>query len=235
MYIMKFFILLLIAASISFLSNGQHHEMQVDNNSKESKRIIIKEVIQTSNYTYLLTLEKKIEKWLAIPKTNVEVGDTCYYVGGMQMIDFYGKEANKTFDTIIFLGKSNFVADLKKENVKEEIKQHKTKDTKENISIGTVEGTISIAEIFENKMQYKNKIVKIKAKVTKYNTKILGNNWLHLQDGSDFNGKYDLTATSIQEFEVGDTVLIQGKVTLEKDFGYGYFFEVLLEESKKVE
>jgi hypothetical protein len=31
---------------------------------------------------------------------------------------------------------------------------------------------------------------------------------------------------------VGDNITIEGKVTLDKDFGYGYFYNVLLEEGK---
>ena len=32
-------------------------------------------------------------------------------------------------------------------------------------------------------------------------------------------------------FKVGDVVTVEGKVTLDKDFGHGYFYEIIIEEA----
>jgi hypothetical protein len=77
--------------------------------------------------------------------------------------------------------------------------------------------------------------VKITGRVTKYNPSIMGKNWVHLQDGSEFEGGYDLTVTTDTVVEVGETVTFEGKIALDKDFGYGYFYSVLLEEGKILE
>jgi hypothetical protein len=74
--------------------------------------------------------------------------------------------------------------------------------------------------------------VKIRGAVTKFNPDIMQTNWIHIQDGSDFDGKYDLTITSDQLVETGLIITVEGKITLDKDFGYGYFYEVLMEEAK---
>jgi hypothetical protein len=69
--------------------------------------------------------------------------------------------------------------------------------------------------------------------VVKFNANILGSNWLHIQDGSGSaaDGNNDLAVTSGAEAAVGDTVVVTGKIVLEKDFGAGYSYPVLMEDA----
>jgi hypothetical protein len=55
-------------------------------------------------------------------------------------------------------------------------------------------------------------------------------NWVHIQDGTDYEGEFDLTITTSRSVSVGDTVTFEGTIALEKDFGYGYFYNILMEE-----
>ena len=57
-------------------------------------------------------------------------------------------------------------------------------------------------------------------------------NWVHLQDGSRFKGQDDLVFTTTKAVPAkGDTVVAEGTVVLDKDFGYGYFYSVIIENS----
>jgi hypothetical protein len=109
------------------------------------------------------------------------------------------------------------------------------KTGKEDLTIEPAQGGITISELFKNKKDYSGKIVKIKGKVTKVNPAIMGKNWIHLQDGTDFEGQFDLTVTSDVIPETGNTIIIEGKVALDKDFGYGYAYPLLLEEAKIIQ
>ena len=60
----------------------------------------------------------------------------------------------------------------------------------------------------------------------------MGKNWIHLQDGTDFKGKFDLTVTTNETVNEGDKISVEGMITIDKDFGYGYFYEVLMEDAK---
>ena len=104
---------------------------------------------------------------------------------------------------------------------------------KKEISIEPVEGGISIGELFSNKDSYANKTVLIKGHVTKVNRGIMGSNWVHLQDGTSGSGKYDLTITTQDEVSVGDIVTFEGMIVLNKDFGSGYAYDVLMEKAKQ--
>ena len=76
--------------------------------------------------------------------------------------------------------------------------------------------------------------VKVRGQVVKYNSEILGKNWLHLRDGSGSVGKNDndLMVTTSTKVKVGDTVLVEGTVSLNKDFGAGYKYAVIIEDAK---
>ena len=71
----------------------------------------------------------------------------------------------------------------------------------------------------------------IRAKVAKFSPEIMGTNWLHLQDGTGAAGTNDLTITSAATAKVGDTVLVKGVVTTNKDFGFGYKYDVIIEKA----
>ena len=56
----------------------------------------------------------------------------------------------------------------------------------------------------------------------------MNRNWYHIQD----NNKNDLTITSSDQIKVGDNVAFEGIVAVDKDFGAGYRYKVIVEDSK---
>ena len=63
----------------------------------------------------------------------------------------------------------------------------------------------------------------------------MGKNWVHIQDGTDYKDGFDLTVTTNNTVAVGEIVTFEGKIALDKDFGYGYSYSVIMEEGKTVE
>jgi hypothetical protein len=57
-------------------------------------------------------------------------------------------------------------------------------------------------------------------------------NWIHIQDGTGSEKEFDLVLTSNQEVQIGDIIIAEGKVVVDKDFGAGYFFPVMIEDVK---
>ena len=194
--------------------------------------VIVEEVLQTSEYTYLRVKENDSEQWLAVPKTRAEIGGTYYHDGGMEMKNFESKELSRTFETVFFLEGIRAEPETPKKPASP-ASQHvpKPKAEKKDITIDPVEDGITIAELFSNKESYAGKIVKIRGQVTKFSAAIMGKNWIHLQDGTDHSGNYDLTVTANTELKVGDTVTVEGKISLDLDLGFGYFYEVIMEDA----
>ena len=95
--------------------------------------------------------------------------------------------------------------------------------------------TVSLTDLFSDQGKFGDKTIRVKGKVVKVNANILGKNWIHIQDGTeDKKGDpHDLTITSDETFEVDEEVIIEGKIVLDRDFGAGYFYEVIMEEGKR--
>jgi hypothetical protein len=90
----------------------------------------------------------------------------------------------------------------------------------------------TVAEVYAASTKLGGKVVKVRGKVVKYNANILGKNWLHIQDGTGSAGSNDLLVSTSTKAKRGDTVLIEGKVALNKDFGAGYKYDLLVEDAK---
>ena len=105
---------------------------------------------------------------------------------------------------------------------------------KVNVTVEPCPDCITIGKLLADKKSFSGKVVKIRGHVTKFNPKIMGKNWVHIQDGTEFEGAFDLTITTDIKVSVGETVTFEGKVAIDKDFGYGYLYNVLLEDGKPV-
>ena len=91
----------------------------------------------------------------------------------------------------------------------------------------------TVEEIYLQAADLDGKKVKIRAKVVKISHNIMGKNWLHIQDGTGnpMKNSHDLVVTTAAEPEVQSTVLIEGIVAKDKDFGAGYKYLVIVEEA----
>ncbi len=99
--------------------------------------------------------------------------------------------------------------------------------------IDKAEGGMTVEEIFTNKDELGETKVVVRGKVVKVNPEIMGKNWLHVRDGTGSGNTSDLTVTTSGDLpEVGDTVVVTGQVSLNKDFGLGYQYDVILEDAE---
>jgi len=233
---MKYILTFLLTAAL--LSCNNTVETKTDSNS-DMHQAVVQEVLHAKEYSYIRVLENGTEKWVAAPTTAVEIGGTYYYGKSMEMKNFESKDLNRAFETIYFIEKistSEEDAKLPLAANPHPVSAVNTNATapptdKKEVVIEATEGTITIAELYANKEKYNNTVVQLKGKVTKFNPAIMNMNWLHIQDGTDFNGNFDITATTLGEVQLEDIVTIEGKVILDKDFGAGYLYAVLIEDA----
>lgn len=98
--------------------------------------------------------------------------------------------------------------------------------------ITKAEGGYTVEDLYAKKSELGGKQIALRGRVVKYNSGIMGKNWLHLRDGTGAEGSNDLTVTTSEPAAVGDTVLIQGTVAVDKDFGAGYRYGLIVEDAK---
>lgn len=211
--------------------NNEKQESVTKVETSNSHRIIVKEVINATAYTYLLVTEAKKEYWIAIPRTEVKVGKTYEYEGGMEMKKFESKDLKRTFDSVFFVeGLIDPSIIQATANPKEESAKKITK-TELSEGITLAKGAISVHDLFSGKDKLAGTTVILTGKVVKFMPEIMSKNWIHLQDGSSFNGRNDITITTLSKVKVDEIVSFRGKVVLNKDLGSGYKYDVLIEDA----
>ncbi|MCX6273562.1 MAG: hypothetical protein NTU44_20530 [Bacteroidetes bacterium] len=206
-------------------------------------KVIVKEVKQVTGYTYLLVTENNTEQWMAMPKLEAKTGDIFYYNQSMKMTNFPSKELGKTFETIYFLEKISKDSLMATDAIPASTQSMmgnsmgggnaKPKMTikREDIKIDPATGGVTIAELMEGLEVYRNKTLTIRAQIIKVSDDIMNRNWLHIQDGTAFEGIFDLTVTTSEKLKAGDIVTLQGKISFNKDFGHGYHYDVIMEDA----
>src|SRR3569623_2642928 len=90
----------------------------------------------------------------------------------------------------------------------------------------------TVESLYQDKAKLGGHEVQVRGKVVKVNNGEMKRNFLHIQDGTGKQGSNDLTVTSQETAENGDEVVITGKVAVDKDFGAGYTYPILIEEAK---
>ena len=226
-------ILIISITLFSLLITSCQKEKQEENAAAMSgHKIIAEEVIQANSYTYIKAGEGDQSYWMAVTRREINEGATLYYSQGMEMKNFTSKDLNRTFESIIFVDQ---ISDkpLGMAGAADPHAQAKSA-AKQDISVAPAKGGISIGELYADKSSFDDRIAIISGKVTKFNAGIMGHNWVHIQDGSEAGGKYDLTVTTNESVSVGDIVTFSGTIALDKDFGAGYKYEVSMENAKIV-
>jgi hypothetical protein len=196
-------------------------------------KIKVLQALQANNYTYLQVDENGVQEWIAIPRREVEVGGTYYYGGGMVMENFKSKDLDRVFPTLLLVDGIQATPTSKPVIQSSALPTgHEFEIKPEDVAL--VEGGVTIEEVFKNPLEFKGKSILVKGMCVKMNRDIMNRNWLHIQDGTkDENGVlYDLTITTSDDVEPGNIVTIEGNITLDKDFGAGYVYPVIMEEGK---
>lgn len=98
--------------------------------------------------------------------------------------------------------------------------------------IAKADDGVTVAELYATKDELAGEPVTLRGKVVKVNAGIMGTNWLHVRDGSGTEGSNNITITTDQLADVGDTVLVTGVLAVNKDFGMGYQYEAILEQAE---
>lgn len=195
-------------------------------NGESLHTVVALEVLPTEKYVYVRVKEGEDEFWIAATKQDIQVGKTYFYKKSLLQEHFESKEYNRVFDKLYLV--SNLVSGdhgmehnmaLPEETVSSEVK---------NSSPVKVEGSMSISDLLKQKTSLAGKRVTVSGRVTKVNNNILGKNWIHIKDGS--KDDFDLVVTSPMTAQIGQVITVQATLTLNKDFGSGYSYELILEE-----
>ncbi len=220
----------------------------VENAAQPGVEPLSGKVLQTMDsggYTYVYIQKKDGEKvWVAATATPITVGSQVTFKGGMEMRDFESKSLKRKFDKIIFADAAasdtpakNDPSASSKEGSKSASGGSKSavsvKDAKISVAKASGANAYTVQEIFANSGKLNKKKVAVKGKVVKVSAGIMGKNWIHIQDGTGTQAKknHNLVCTSQDMADVDDVVTVSGVLAKDKDFGGGYKYNAIVEES----
>ena len=199
------------------------------------------ETMNSGGYTYVFMDTGQDQRWIAAMETQVQVGDVVQSDQGMAMNGFTSKTLNCTVNVVYFVGGLQNLSGSAQPTAQasgEMLAGHPDisgggQAASAVAEIAAYEDGKDIAYVYANKDALAGESVTLRGKVVKYNSGILGWNFIHIQDGSGDAGagNNDLIVTSKAETAVGDVVVLSGTIVLDKEFGAGYSYPVLLEDA----
>lgn len=216
-------------------SDKNENEASVTNGAN---KIEVVEHMNGGGYTFLKGERNGSEFWVAVREMPVENGEVYYYSDAMEMNNFESKSLNKTFASILFVNEiSKTNAGIGRETVMPGMASSSDGHTKpvvepeSDIKVTPLSDGMTVEMINKDKASLDGKTVKVRGVVTKYNAGIMNRNWIHIQDGTSYGEGIDLTVTSDQPTKVGETIVIEGTIATDKDFGAGYFYDIIVENA----
>jgi hypothetical protein len=194
------------------------------------------ETMAAGGYTYVRVKSGQAEVWAAGPETPVKVGDVVAMPAGMRMEGFRSETLDRNFDAVYFVSEIRVGSAGATPGSAGMPSNHPgVQSDPEGIDLSGIEvpdGGTSIAALYSDKKGLEGKKVLIRGKVVKFTPGVMGKNWIHLRDGTGEEGANDITVTTDATVAVGALVTAQGTVILDKDFGFGYKYVVLVEDAK---
>lgn len=216
-------------------------------------KYFVGKVLETMNaggYSYVQVDNGTEKIWAAAPQFEVKVGEKVTVPEGMPMKDYESKTLNRKFDVVYFVGAigkgdqppAQMASPAGANPMGEQSPlpegahpkldpAQAAKDAKVTFT-GIKKADKTVGEIYAGQAGLGGKEVAVRGKVVKFSAQIMGKNWVHVQDGTGQAGGNDLTVTTADNAKVGDTVLVTGKITLKKDFGMGYKYDLIIEDGK---
>lgn len=220
----------------------------------------VADTFNAAGYTYLKLRTEKGEEWAAVPQMDAKKGQTLTINIQMVAEKFESKTLNRKFDRIYFGNvegpgapgaapgqiamstpgmppghpATGGAAPSSATGAMGSPAQHMQAPEVGDIKVPKADGGNTVAEVWASRETLKGKDVVVRGKVVKFLSGILGKNWLHVRDGSGSKdkGDNDITVTTSATAAVGDVVVVRGKVSVDKDFGAGYRYPVIVEDAK---
>ncbi len=257
--LMKLLTLTLITLLVTFTYAAEmdHNHTKDEQNEKAQapKDIYYGKVLEIKGvmgYKYLKVDENGTQHWVAIANAPVVIGDTVGYDKKTIMHDFESKSLGQKFEEIIFASEVYLPQKTDKPKSMKEMLELDTqnphaKDPHNGMGKGmppeeeekpakpfVKKDTYTIEEVHMWRKSLEGQIISLEGTVFKVSHQIMKLDWVHLGDGTgkekELTDDLVFTATAAN-LKAGDKVIAKGKVVVNKDFGYGYFYKVLIQDA----
>ena len=176
----------------------------------------VQEVLSGDGRLYLRIVEGRFDFWVAVAPMTVSAGDHVLMGKGPERRQFLSKDLARRFKVLTFI---------------EDIAVVSLEQSAQAIRLAPSSGGLSIEAVFGRRVQLDGQSIEVRGRVVKVNRDIFDKHWYHLVDGTGVEGTNDLTVTSTDDAQVGDVVTAKGRLVADKDLGFGYRYDAILEDA----
>jgi len=88
-------------------THQQHVAQRHENATQLPNSGVVREILHTQAYSYVLVEGQEGNLWLAGPKTDLAIGSRIRYSQGVSMTNFFSKELQRSFPEVLFVGTIN--------------------------------------------------------------------------------------------------------------------------------
>lgn len=189
---------------------------------------VIEETIDTGNYTYVRVNTGEGSMWAATERFEAVVGSHVVVPRGMVVKNFESPTLNRTFAELVFADSIELAG-----NDAAPMAGHAAAPVPASPAeqVAPAEGGLSVADVYRRRDELAGSTVTVRGRVTKYTERVMGRNWLHVEDGSAEGAVRDLTISTPDRARLGDLVTVTGAVAVNEDLGHGYFYEVMVKDA----
>lgn len=235
-----------VAASVIFVSEGAAQSVaaaakkrRAESTSQARPKELSGEVVETMDgggYTYVRIRTASGETWAAIPQTTVQVGSSLSVYPQVTFEKFESKALKRTFDRILF---ATVIASPPPQTAHPSVTaaaSHMSAGQAEVIRVEKARGGRTVAELWASRKELQGTAVIVRGKVVKSVQQVMSRNWVHLRDGSgsQADGTDDITLTTSEAVPAGAIVTFHGTLRIDKDFGAGYRYAVIIEDAVRM-
>lgn len=187
---------------------------------------VVVDTLQGGGYSYLQIEDAKKKYWIAVESVSLEKGTQVRFTEELRAKNFESKALNRKFDELVFASNLQYRTNVSEKGKLAFITEHVEKSPYQQA------GTMSIKEVLDKRTSLNGKTITIRAKVVKASSNIMKRNWIHLQDGTgEGNEVGRIVFTSTELPNVGDIVTATGVVSIDKNFGSGYIYAIIVENT----
>jgi len=206
------------------------------------------EIKPAMGYKYLKIQEQGKVTWVAIANAPVKVGDKIGFDKKTLMKNFKSKSLGQEFKEIYFASDVYLPQKQKGPKSMKDLLGLGKKDPHAGMGIGmspkpknekpakpfVKKETYTVEEVHMWRKSLNGQTVTLTGSVFKVSKGIMKRDWVHVGDGTGDEKKLtdDLVFTApTSTIKAGDKIVAKGTVAVDKDFGYGYFYPVIIEKS----
>lgn len=166
---------------------------------------VVKEVLQDGKYSFVRVSGDEVDRWLITASVEVVEGDHINYKEGLVKRGYKSTSLDRVFEEVTLVSSFSVA----------------------QTNAGANHGVLTTSEFLSQASELEGQIVRVKGVVAKVNANIMNRHWVHLSES--LNGTTDVVVTTQTILPVGHEVVYEGEVVLDKDFGAGYVFKILIE------